>query len=259
VIERNTIHEADLFDLCAQLDAGSVVEHVPYACYNNGMQAVKMGYILMDENEVVRLYVEQGYTLRMIADELGTNHHMVRRVLTRHGVTITQQGRKRKPFTNEHRRKISEASKGRPSWSAGKVLPESFRRANMRGKLGTSIDLSKYADYARLSFLTRFLSKRREFIGFNDSVREPFLDKFYFDEQFNRIYDAWIASGQSKWWRPTLDHKHSQSNGGNWELENLQFLTWFENRAKAEMNDDEWLSFCVATNTQSDLFIRAGA
>ena len=46
----------------------------------------------------------------------------------------------------------------------------------------------------------------------------------------------------------------SKFNGENWNLNNLQFLTWFENRAKAEMNQDEWEEFKRNTNTRSDLF-----
>lgn len=210
----------------------------------------------MDEKEVCRLYAVERLTLRQIADQFQTNHHMIRRILNRHGIEITNKNRKRKPFTDEHRRKISEAAKGRVVWSTGKTLPESYRRANMKGRLYTNINLDKYADYERLLFLTTFLSKRKAHIGYDDTVREPFLDKFYFDPQFNAIYDAWIASGKNRWYRPTLDHKQSQSNGGNWELDNLQFLTWFENRAKADMNEDEWKEFCKATNTNSDLFIR---
>lgn len=211
----------------------------------------------MNEKEICRLYTEERYTLRQIADAMNTNHHMIKRILLRHGVVITTVGRNRKPFSDEHRRKISESTKGRSTWSKGKKMPESFRRANMRGRLYTDIDLSKYADYERLLFLTKFLSKRRQYIGHNDSVREEFLDKFYFDDQFNLIYDAWILSNKNKWYRPTLDHKISQANGGGWEIDNLQFLTWFENRAKADMNENEWEAFLETTNTKSDLFIRA--
>ncbi len=254
----NRIHVCDALDLCAMLPDQSVdlllkISHIH--------ATIPVVYSLqtgckMDEQEVIRLYVVEGYTLRRIADAFETNHHMVHRILERNGIEITQRGRKRKPFTDDHRRKISAAGKGRKSWSAGKKMTETSRRANMRGKLGTAIDLGKYPDYERLLFLTKFLSKRREHIGYADSVREPFLDKFYFDAQFNAIYDAWIASGKNRWYRPTLDHKQSQSHGGSWKLDNLQFLTWFENRAKADMNDDEWIGFCRMTHTRSNLFIR---
>lgn len=211
----------------------------------------------MDEKEIIRLYVEEGYTLRRIADQFQTNHHMIRRILQRNGVEVTQQGRKRKPFTEEHRRKIGAARVGKGNWAQGLKMTEAFRRANMKGRLYTSIDLSVYTDYERLLFLTSFLSKRKVHIGYDDPIRKAFLDKFYFDQQFNRIYEAWVAAGKDRWYRPTLDHKVSQFNGGSWELDNLQMLTWFENRAKADMNEDEWQRFCQVTNTRSDLFIRA--
>ena len=230
--------------------------NVQFSCYNINKLQHEHEILNMNEQEIIHLYVGEGYTLRRIADVFGTNHHMVRRILERNCVEITQAGRKRKPFSEEHRRNIGMARKGSKSWNAGKTMPEALRRANMRGKLRTNIDLNKYADYERLLFLTTYLSTRREHIGYDDSVRELFLDKFYFDKQFNAIYDTWIASGKNRWYRPTLDHKMSQANGGAWELDNLQFLTWFENRAKADMNEDEWLKFCFDTNTRSDLFIR---
>lgn len=257
---RPVLHLGDCLEVMRSLPDGSVdmTANTPHSCYYINKVRREYGILNMNEQEIIHLYVDEGYTLRRIADVFRTNHHMVRRILERNGVEITQVGRKRKPFSEEHRRNIGMARKGRKPWSAGKTMPEAFRRANMRGKLRTNIDLDKYADYERLLFLTTFLSKRREHIGYDDSVREPFLDKFYFDKQFNAIYDTWIASGKNRWYRPTLDHKTSQANGGAWDLDNLQFLTWFENRAKADMDEDEWRQFCRDTNTRSDLFIRVG-
>lgn len=254
----DTITCADIFDLCATVPDGAVdmVARIPTICYNMDRERHISGMRTMNEKEICRLYTEDGYTLRRIAAQFKTNHHMIARILTRHGIQITRKGRKMAPFTPEHRRRISEGGKGRVPWSKGQKMTEAFRRANMKGRLYTNIDLDAYPDYDRLFFLTSVLSKRRQHIGYDDTVRKPFLDKFYFDAQFNAIYDAWIASGKNRWYLPTLDHKVSQSNGGSWYLDNLQFLTWFENRAKADMNEDVWLRFCEATNTKSDLFIR---
>ena len=116
------------------------------------------------------------------------------------------------------------------------------------------IDLDIYPDLYRLQFLFRITSRHFKHLGYCDGVRKEFLDKFYFDEQFNRLYDRWQESGENKWYYPSIDHISSKFNGENWNLDNLQFLTWFENRAKAEMNQDEWEKFKVNTNTKSDLF-----
>lgn len=208
----------------------------------------------MNEKEVVRLYTKQLWTLRRIAEKFETNHHRVRRILHKHGVEISAKQR-RAPMSDECKKQISERNKGRVAWSKGLVLSESHRRANMKGRSGTKIDLDRYENYERLLFLSQLFTKRRNQLGASDKIRFAFYEKFYFDKAFNAIYDAWVANEKSKWWYPSLDHKNSQFNGGDWELGNLQFLTWFENRAKAEMSDVEWQGFKEKTNTKSKLFI----
>ena len=69
-----------------------------------------------------------------------------------------------------------------------------------------------------------------------------YINKFYNDPQLEGLYLVWIFSGKDKWLRPTIDHIDPRAKGGNNDLENLQFLTWFENRAKCDMTQDEWNS-----------------
>lgn len=40
--------------------------------------------------------------------------------------------------------------------------------------------------------------------------------------------------------RPSLDHIVPKAKGGTNDLENLQFLSWFENRCKNDMTQLEW-------------------
>lgn len=210
----------------------------------------------MDEREVVRLYVDEDLSLRQVAARLGTNHHLVRRILERHGVAVVQKHRPR-TFTESHRQRLSEAGKGRVPWNEGLTMSEDSRRKNMAAKMGTAIDLSRYPDLARLLILTRLQAKHRAHLAPDDATRQAFLDRFYHDAAFNAVYDAWIASGKDRWFYPSLDHKHPKASGADWTLENLQFLTWFENRAKADMTVEEWEAFRQTTNTRSDLFIEA--
>lgn len=210
----------------------------------------------MDDQEVIRLYTVERWTLRRIADLYHTNHHMIRRVLHRNGVEITGN-RQRKPASEETRRKISEANKGRKVWITGLKMDETSRRKNMTRKMRTSLDLSVYTDFDKLKILTHLQAKWKEHFAPNDETRKAFLDRFYFDKAFNAVYDNWIASGKNKWYYPSLDHKTPKANGANWSLDNLQFITWFENRAKADMTIAEWEAFKQATNTRSDLFIES--
>lgn len=82
---------------------------------------------------------------------------------------------------------------------------------------------------------------------------------FYNDEQFNNIYNNWKSQEQTgtyyDFYKPSLDHIIPRSKGGNNKLENLQFLTVFENLAKRDFTQEEWENFKKDTNTKSNLFI----
>ena len=47
--------------------------------------------------------------------------------------------------------------------------------------------------------------------------------------------------GKKKWLKPSLDHINPRSNNRSLiDLDNLQFLTWFENRCKTDIPQNEW-------------------
>lgn len=55
--------------------------------------------------------------------------------------------------------------------------------------------------------------------------------------------------------KPSIDHKMPISRGGNNDIQNLQFLTVFENLCKRDMTEQEWLLFKNKTSTKSEYFI----
>jgi hypothetical protein len=205
--------------------------------------------------EVVRLYEVEMWTLRRISDHFSTDHHRIKRTLIAAGVPITNQHRLRTPQSDAQRKALSVRVTGTVPKNKGTKSPEPLIRKMMKARMRTSIDLIKYEDIDKLQLLVRLTSKHSKHLAVSDAIRESFLDKFYFDNQFNALWAKWKASGENKWYFPSLDHKTSKLNGEDWSLDNLQFLSWFENRAKAEMNQDEWDDFKIKTNTSSDLFI----
>jgi len=209
----------------------------------------------MNIAEVKRLYEIEFWTLRRIAEHFQTNHHMIKRKLEAAGVVLDSRCRRfGRPITNERKAQIGNQSRGRKAWNKGIRTNEKTVRRMMKSRMRTNIDLDVYSNLDKLQFLVRLTSKHYQYLG-SDETRKAFLDKFYFDTQFNFLYDQWQSTGENKWYIPSLDHKISKFNGAIWDIDNLQFLTWFENRAKAEMNQDEWEKFKIDTHTTSDLFL----
>ena len=64
-------------------------------------------------------------------------------------------------------------------------------------------------------------------------------EKFYNDEKFNALFEKWRVT-KDKWIKPSLDHIKAKCNGGTLLLDNLQFISWLENRAKVDIDQDEW-------------------
>lgn len=159
--------------------------------------------------------------------------------------------------SDETLKKFSEQRKGKPAHNKGVAHPEEGKRKNMVWHLKipdiTLEDLSKYLDYNKLKFLNSFTQRNAKFFS-DKKIYLSFLDKFYFCSTFNFLYERWIKV-KNKWYMPSLDHIVPISRGGGWEIENLTFMTLFENKAKHNMTPMEWAAFKKQIEINSDLFV----
>lgn len=119
--------------------------------------------------------------------------------------------------------------------------------------------LESFDDFDKFLFIHKAI---RSTVGIESLSKEQYkeyINYFYFDDQFNMIYNFWKKQERDKtfydWAKPSLDHIIPLSRGGRNEKENLHFLTVFENLAKRDMTLDEWTAFKIKTNTTSDYFI----
>lgn len=99
--------------------------------------------------------------------------------------------------------------------------------------------LSQFEDIEKLKFLNRCISKRKGRFDVDTEWYVSYIEKFYNEKQFNKIYSKWLGTNDD-YLRPTIDHINPKANGGNNDIDNLQFLTWFENRAKNDMPMVVW-------------------
>ena len=145
-------------------------------------------------------------------------------------------------FSAEHRANISKACMGRSTWSAGKKMTRDHNLKNMKAHLKYEVTLewlAGFEDIEKLKYLNRSISRKRDCEGFTDDIYCRFIEKFYNDEKFNRLYLEWIKTGD-KWIKPSLDHVHAKCHGGSLLLDNLQFISWLENRAKVNIPQESW-------------------
>lgn len=187
----------------------------------------------------------------MIADKFNTDHHKIKRILEKYNIEITNKGKKRKsskgykrkPFTEEHKRNISLAQKGRIPWSKGKTMPKETLYKNMAAHLHRNVSiewLKSFEDIEKLKCINSLMFKDRVRDNFTDEEYVKFVEYFYYEDGFNITYNNWLNENKVSFAKPSLDHKVPLSKGGTWELSNLQIIPWCVNRAKFNYMPDEW-------------------
>lgn len=196
-----------------------------------------------DELEIIRLYDAEKYTLRRITKEFDTDHHRIKRILEKNGVTVTSsRGRRQTPMSEETKIKMSLAKKGK-SYGIGKKMPKSSLYKNMQKHLRFNIELEflqQFDDVEKLKILNRIIRNTRLPVGFTDDDYKNYIKTFYYDEGFNNTYDNWIKEGKKKFTKPSIDHIKPLSKGGTWDIDNLQIVPWCINRVKFNYSIEEW-------------------
>lgn len=193
------------------------------------------------EEKIVNAYIPYETTLREVARQCGTNHHTVKRILKKNGMAVVK-GRSGS-LTREHKDKISKSCKGRQSWAKGKKMDKSTIYKNMAAHLRFDVSyewLSDFPDIEKLKLLNACITDRSGRFRVSTVWYKKYIGKFYHDDCFNNIYTAWVASGYEKYKKPSIDHTLPRAKGGTNDLDNLQFLTWFENRCKNDMSQESW-------------------
>lgn len=172
----------------------------------------------MNELDIVDKYEKHGYTLRHLSEIYNTNHHFIKKILLRNSVIISR----RKTLKKQKRRQLLK---------------------NMKAHLKYRVSfkwLNSFNNIEKLKYLNHSIHRKRDYKGFDSKIYKSFIEKFYYDKKFNHLFDKWIETGDV-YIKPSLDHIKAKSKGGKLnELDNLQFISWLENRAKNNIDQKEW-------------------
>lgn len=161
--------------------------------------------------------------MRQIALEFKTNHKLISRILKGKNIKTRKPKnlRSKKKFDCNNERLYN----------------------NMATHLRFDVDykwLIQFEDFNKLKLLNDAITDRSGRWEVDTEWYKKYLIKFYNDSQFNSIYKEWCLSGYEKYKKPSVDHIVPKSKGGINDLDNLQFLSWFENRCKNDMTQEEW-------------------
>lgn len=176
----------------------------------------------MDKNNIIELY-KSWKSMRQIALEVWTNHKLISRILKWWNIET------RKPMNLRWKKKFEDSKERLYN--------------NMAKHLRFDIDhkwLMQFEDINKVKVLNKCISMRDKRWRMNTEWYKEYLLKFYYNEQFNLIYVKWIESWYNYYMQPSIDHINPKANWWDNNIDNLQFLTWFENRCKNDMNQEEW-------------------
>lgn len=112
--------------------------------------------------------------------------------------------------------------------------------------------LNSFEDLDKFFFIHKQLVKMVRHSELEEDYKD-YIEHFYNDPQLENIYRKWYNSNKEfntfyDFLKPSLDHKLPTSRGGDNSLENLHFLTVFENLAKRDMTWEEWEVFKKETD-----------
>ena len=135
---------------------------------------------------------------------------------------------------------------------------EAFKATNMIKNLDDEF-LDSFDDFDKFLFIHRTI---RTAIGNFSSLEKDkykeLINYFYNQKQFNDIYKFWLSQEKTNtfydWAKPSIDHIIPKTKGGTNDLNNLQYLTVYENLNKRDMTMKEWEQFKKETHTTSDYF-----
>lgn len=224
-------------------------------------RVVPLGWMKpIDEKDIIGLYCVDMWSLQKIADKYECAYTKIKKILKKYNIKILPDGKGRKRDEKEKKEMsiiAKQSHKCRKEKIKYKAMPKRTKHIpnrkmpkwslyrNMANHLKYEIEeewLLKFEDIEKLKLLNKLqhgLTKHGESFETKNKYKE-YIEKFYYDEQFTNVYNNWIRLGKMDYAKPSIDHIIPKSKGGTCDLENLQIIPWFINRAKNNLSIEDW-------------------
>lgn len=166
----------------------------------------------------------QGMSLRAVAAKYHTDHHRIHRILDANSIEVRPKS-KVKPITKYSNAHIA-------------------KYGNMLHHLRFDVELDwllQFSDFDKLKFLNgQIVNKDGD--RFNETTEWyiSYIEHFYPDSRFNSLYFNYLSNSKNRYLKPSLDHIVPRSKGGTNSIDNLRYVTYFENMCRRDIDLSEW-------------------
>lgn len=199
------------------------------------------------ETSVITTYKPGETSLRKVAELCRTDHHRVKRILDKNNIPIIKAKSKR---CEKYQKQIDvkESYEKRlqsiNTTNISDIDIRLFKAMSCKNdKLPLEFLLTNFSDYDKIHTLTeirRSCCDKRNINKESIELQNYYL-KYYNDPLFDRLYKQYLDNNKDKWYKPSLDHITPVISGGNNSLDNLEMMSWFENKSKGKKTKDEWI------------------
>jgi 5-methylcytosine-specific restriction endonuclease McrA len=192
------------------------------------------------ENEIIMAYIPGKTSLRDIAKQFNTDHHRIKRILNKNKIEIIKADKrnsKTKSYQEKRQLYIIETEPYKDLYDCEYI--RKFKCMSCKLKIPLKYFLENNFNYEKIKILNEMKKAIRGFLDI-ETLYE-YYTKFYHDKRFNNIYDMYVKNKKIKWYKPSLDHIIPINKGGSNNLDNLQVMSWFENKSKGHKINEEWV------------------
>ena len=196
-----------------------------------------------DIDSIIESYKSGKHSIKSIAHDYNASTHRISRLLKDNNIEILQPNRKTdKRVKDLERRQQSNSIKYETPMGKYKHTKQQLVQ-NMESHIMYRVPdmwFMQFEDIDKVKILNTALNYSVRTRKISDEEYMKYIETFYYDANFNLLYDLYIKSGFIDWYYPSLDHILPRSLGGLDSVDNFQFVSRLENRLRCNTPLSVW-------------------